>query len=239
MIYKAYKNLGETPLECLQRIVRENNIPDTEKVTFAGRLDPAAEGEMIFLSGDDIKNKDTYIHADKTYTVEYIMGISTDTGDLLGLIRNTAIDSNHFDSNTLKEPLISLTGKRQQSFHAFSSKMVDGKPLWQHAKDGNNATAEHEITIYSIEVLSVSQIQISEIVQRVQTLTTLVNGEFRQDEINNSWARYKENKNTVPLVQVIIHCSSGSYMRVLGEELGDLLGIPVCAYSIIRNKITL
>ena len=31
-IYKTYKNIGETPLECLKRIVKDYNIPDSEKV---------------------------------------------------------------------------------------------------------------------------------------------------------------------------------------------------------------
>ena len=57
MIIKTYKPIGMTPLE-LQNIVREKfknrkNI----KMGFAGRLDPMAHGEMIFLLAKIVKFK--------------------------------------------------------------------------------------------------------------------------------------------------------------------------------------
>ncbi len=235
MIYKAYKKLGETPLQCLQRVVLENDIPPAEKITFAGRLDPAAEGEMLFLSGEDVKDKESYMHMDKIYEVVYLLGICTDTGDLLGLITNHTNESVSCNTDVLQK----LIGTRMQKFHAFSSKVVDGKPLWQHAKEGSRAAAEHEITIHSIELLDEGHIACMDIVKRVHTVTNLVVGDFRQPEIRTSWNVYAEEERTIPCIHVRVHASSGSYMRVLGEELGALLNVPVCAYSIIRTQIML
>lgn len=202
-IYKAYKNLGETPLECLNRIVKENNIPEDEKVTFAGRLDPAATGEMIFLSGEDVYKKDQYTKADKIYEVEYILGISTDTGDLLGKVLNT--DFSHKSDLGLKQDKLEnakdkLIGTREQDFHKFSSKIIEGIPMWQHGKAGNNVNASHVITIYSIDVLNISSIKISEVIDRVNKITNIVTGEFRQEEIIKSWNSLKEAQDRKSVV---------------------------------------
>ena len=43
----AYKNIGETPLECLERHRKERSIDKDIPMTYAGRLDPMAEGLMI------------------------------------------------------------------------------------------------------------------------------------------------------------------------------------------------
>ncbi|OGI77392.1 hypothetical protein A3C57_02075 [Candidatus Nomurabacteria bacterium RIFCSPHIGHO2_02_FULL_33_12] len=238
-IYKTYKNIGETPLECLKRIVKDYNIPDSEKVTFAGRLDPAASGEMIFLSGNDIKDKDKYIHADKIYKVDFVLGISTDTGDLLGILKDvdTGIILSDSLKNEIENAFQNLVGKRLQDFHKFSSKMFEGKPLWMHARDGETPNVNHEITIYSIEVLEIYKKSLKEIFNQVVKITNLVGGDFRQNEIIKSWTLYKESLDQVLIVKVLIKCSSGTYMRVLAEELGEILKLPVCAYSIERTEI--
>lgn len=236
-IYKYIKKLGDTPLECLKRMAKENKIPDDVKITFAGRLDPAATGEMIFLSGDDVYKKDDYTHADKIYEVQYLLGISTDTGDLLGLIKDVNLKTNDFHTNSIKESFNKLVGKREQDFHNFSSKIVDGVPMWQHTKNGNIVNVKHEIEIYSIELEDINQISLDKVYERVLEITNLVNGNFRQDDIIKSWSLYKNNDYIIPIIKVMIKCSSGTYVRVLGEELGELLNIPICAYSINRTKI--
>lgn len=239
-IIKAYKKLGETPLERLEKLRIEYEIPEREPITFAGRLDPAAEGEMIILSGSDIKNKEKYLHADKVYEVEYLFGMSTDTGDLLGLIKKTdfSYDRDLFNPDKIKSACQGLLGERDQIFHPFSSKIVEGKPLWQHAKEGQVKSAYHTVTLYSIDVMSVSQVEIIEVKKRAEIVRDLVKGDFRQDKIRSSWDNLP-NDNIKPFVltKLRVYASSGTYMRVLGEELGDILGLPILAYSIKRTKI--
>ena len=43
------KQVGETPLEMLDRLRIEQPSLRDEKLSYAGRLDPMAEGEMLFL----------------------------------------------------------------------------------------------------------------------------------------------------------------------------------------------
>ena len=66
-IYNIYKELGETPLECLERARLKFDLSPDISMTYVGRLDPAAEGLMIILTEDDIKNKNNYMGLDKIY----------------------------------------------------------------------------------------------------------------------------------------------------------------------------
>jgi tRNA U55 pseudouridine synthase TruB len=49
-VLKLYKNVGETPLECLERFRVENSEYKDVPMTYAGRLDPMAEGVLIVLA---------------------------------------------------------------------------------------------------------------------------------------------------------------------------------------------
>ncbi len=236
-VYKIYKNLGETPLQSLERTRIEKEIGADISMTYAGRLDPAAEGEMYIITGDDISNKDDYLASDKIYEVEYILGASTDTGDLLGILKNHISKDLVIDTKEIKESLKSLVGERQQAFHKFSSKTVAGKPLWLHAREGTEAKATHSVNIKRLELVSSGFISTQDIFNRVDMLCRIVQGDFRQDAIIRSWENFSKLELTLPIIKIYANVSTGTYMRVLGEEIGDLLQIPVCAYSIIRKEI--
>ena len=52
---------GETPLEALEAFRARNKKYKNEKMTYAGRLDPMAEGVLIVLVGEEVHNKEKYL----------------------------------------------------------------------------------------------------------------------------------------------------------------------------------
>ena len=56
-ILTLYKKLGETPLECLNRFKKAHSEYEKIPMTYAGRLDPMAEGVLLVLAGDKAKKK--------------------------------------------------------------------------------------------------------------------------------------------------------------------------------------
>lgn len=70
-ILSLYKELGETPLECLQRFKAEHPEYMEAKMTYLGRLDPMAEGLLLVLVGNT-KDKEKYLSLDKTYEFEVL-----------------------------------------------------------------------------------------------------------------------------------------------------------------------
>lgn len=257
-IYYISKKLGETPLLALERVRKENKIGMEVPMTYAGRLDPAAEGLLIVLSGEDVHKKDEYKDMPKVYEVDLVFGLATDTADLLGILSSSA-DAKFFvpaptfgrikgtnagpsgtknlTSTTLYTKLI---GTREQKFHPFSSKPINGKPLWAHTKEKNDIEIpSHTITVEKIDLLKEENISFNEVLERVKFILNEVTGDFRQNEILESWKNKKESLNDVIFKKITIevHCSSGTYMRVLAEEISIELEVPVLASRIFRKSI--
>jgi tRNA pseudouridine55 synthase len=120
-VLRLYKNPGETPLECLERFRVANPEYTNEKMTYAGRLDPMAEGVLIVLAGEECKKKDEYLGLDKEYIFEVLFGIQSDTYDILGIPK--IAEKKDFD-------IKSFVGKRIQEYPAYSSR------TFQMARDG-------------------------------------------------------------------------------------------------------
>ncbi len=80
------KHLGETPLQALDRLRIEQ--PEYQKATlsYAGRLDPMAEGLLLVLVDDECKHSQDYFGFDKDYEATILFGFDTDTHDILGKI---------------------------------------------------------------------------------------------------------------------------------------------------------
>ncbi len=79
------KQVGETPLECMDRFRDANPEYVNVKMTYAGRLDPMADGVLIVLVGDAVHRKDEFSALDKEYVCTAILGVGTDSYDILGL----------------------------------------------------------------------------------------------------------------------------------------------------------
>lgn len=243
--YTIWKNLGETPLEALERLRAGEGIAADVPMTYAGRLDPAAEGLLPILVGEECKNKQAYSGQAKTYMAEILLGVSTDSYDLLGLPTQGAVATLMTDEDDVRpgiaekieQYLASKIGTHSQQYPPYSSKTVDGKQLHTHAREGNDVELpEHEVTLHSYEDLSVEPISSEDILVRAGELVTLVKGDFRQDAILQAWADLKLPEK-LPLLVVTIKVGSGFYVRQLAEDIGKALGTKACLYSLIRTEI--
>ncbi|MFA5990732.1 MAG: hypothetical protein WC794_00600 [Candidatus Doudnabacteria bacterium] len=85
-IYNIYKPIGLTPLQALEAFRKQAKLPAGLKMSYAGRLDPLAEGVLIIISGDKLKEKDKFLKLNKTYRAQILFGVATDTFDLMGKI---------------------------------------------------------------------------------------------------------------------------------------------------------
>src|SRR3984885_11035345 len=181
------KRAGETPLECLERFraaqytAGHSEFADIP-MTYAGRLDPMASGQLLILWGDECKNKEKYLGLDKEYEVEVLFGVKTDTGDLLGLIE-TVVEAEPDFSKIM--PLKKYAGKFKQEYPAYSSKTVDGKQLHTLARAGElpDEMPTKTVEIYSIEEIGGGGISGKELAEKATNAVTKVHGDFRQQEI--------------------------------------------------------
>ena len=234
--YVLWKNLGETPLEALERLREEQRIDAEVPMTYAGRLDPAAEGFLLILAGEECKNKENYTLLPKTYMAEVLVGVSTDTYDLLG-VPHLGISNVAGLLKKTEEFFESRVGVHTQAYPPYSSKTVDGIQLHEHARNGNEiTTAEHEVELISFEDVTVEDILGEDVLTRVGEVAGLVTGNFRQKEIVEGWANVQLPEK-MQLISVIVSVGSGFYIRQLAEDLGKYLGTGACLYSLIRTQI--
>jgi tRNA pseudouridine55 synthase len=201
-----------------------------------------ASGVMLVLSGDANKEREKYLNLNKDYSAEILFGISTDTYDTLGLI--TGMSKDHLGpkefEETLKEKIGELKGTFSQKYPEYSSKPVFGQPLFMHARAGKRvAVPSHDVTIFASELKSVHTVTYGELLERIEKQIGSVHGDFRQVEIIEMW-KEKLKKGEIKecvIAEVDLSVSSGFYVRQYAHDIGEMLGVPACALSILRTRV--
>lgn len=124
-----------------------------KKVGHTGTLDPNATGVLPVLLGTATKAQDIIPSHDKRYRADFRFGISTDTLDIWGEVT----DTKHADikEKELREALRSFRGEIEQLPPMYSAVSVDGKRLYQYAREGKEVERRpRRVTVYSLELLS-------------------------------------------------------------------------------------
>lgn len=243
------KRIGETPLAALE--AWRSTCPEYKDtpLAYAGRLDPMASGKLLILIGEECKNIHAYHGLDKQYEIEVLLDIGTDTGDILGL-PTLSNQVTRPDTKAIQKILEAELGTHEYPYPIFSSKPVDGKPLFLHALEDTLDSIEiptHEETIYSINPQKPYILNTEELQERVLSLLakTPVTGDpgkrlgadFRIEPITAAWKKLVTQPRTYVVLPIVVNCGSGTYMRSLAGRIGTALNTNACALSIHRTKI--
>jgi len=230
----TYKNQGQTLGQLTVDVKNKLN----KKICYIGRLDPIASGLVCFLEEDECKEASSLLKFDKTYTFNLIIGLKTDTGDALGIIKEKK------DILYVDESFINLFNdfKYKQTYPLYSSFVIrkNGlkKPLWYFAK--NNIELDevdiprHEVHIKQFEKVGKRFFINSSdyFIEQIKKLDDVKGECFRKNEIIK---QYEEldllNLLAIPMIAKV---SSGTYIRQLCEDIGKYLGVPAMADSIER-----
>ena len=237
-IITTQKHAGETLAVFLGRVRGEYGVPAGEKMTYAGRLDPMAEGEMIVLTGEYCKQKDDYLGFDKTYIVDVLLGISTDTGDMLGIVSNMNIGVH--TEQEIQDAVSEIEKIKKLAYPEYSSKTVDGIPLWVSARAGDAVVVpEKEVVLSDVSLLSITYKKLRTLLDESYQTIQNVQGDFRQHAILSAWQKIYDTygDREVLIVRIHLTASTGAYMRTLAQTIGEILHTPALAYHIHRTKI--
>ena len=222
-VIPVYKRTGLTPLQTLDNL--RLTWPEYAKVklSYAGRLDPMAEGVMLVLCGQEVNNKEHYTKLDKTYEFELLYGFATDTHDLLGLVTDVG-DPRPVGS----VPVDLLVGPWQQEYPKYSSPKIAGK-----------ISFSKKVEIYDAKVLDFYYISGRELLKMIIDRVNRVVGDFRQAEVVCAWQNILSQRSEVlfTIVRGEMAVSSGTYVRAVAHELGRRAGCPALAFSIKRTKV--
>ncbi|MFA6999867.1 MAG: hypothetical protein WC241_01995 [Candidatus Paceibacterota bacterium] len=241
-VIKVYKKAGETPLDCIHNLKKEHPELSLLPITYAGRLDPLAEGVLLILVGDECNKKDEYLNFPKVYEVEVLFGFATDTYDVMGKLGQTISNSTSDYVSCIQKILPEFIGKINQSYPPYSSRPVNGKPLFMWAREGKLDEIKiptHNVQIDNIEIIGENNYLGSQLLSKIKEDIGKVKGDFRQEEILKIWEKELKDKQgeKYPVIKLRISCGSGSYMRSIANDIGENLGIPTLALKIIRTKV--
>ncbi len=243
-MFGLYKPPGATPLEALKEFKTDNPEHRNKKLGYAGRLDPLAEGVLLVLEDNELKNQWEYMNMDKEYVAEILFGFQTDSYDLLGVPTNRKlqITNDKFEIKKLEDTLKGFEGEFEYYPPPYSAVRVQGKPLFWWAK--NNKLDEINIPrregyIYKLEYLGAREIKTDKLLESIEKKVDSVQGDFRQPEIKKEWKSIleKENEEIFPLIKVRVETSRGVYIRSLAREIGKKLRVDSVLFDLKRTRV--
>lgn len=124
-----------------------------KKIGHTGTLDPLATGVLIVCVGKATKLAQDIEGYNKEYIAEFELGYKTDSYDIEGKIVERK-DIGDISENELLDVLAQFKGKQKQEPPMYSAIKVNGKKLYELARQGIEIERKkRDVEIYDIELL--------------------------------------------------------------------------------------
>lgn len=130
-IINVYKEKGYTSHDVVAKL---RGILRQKKIGHTGTLDPDAQGVLPICLGKGTKLSELLTDKDKTYSATLLLGITTDTQDTSGTIQRKA--EVHVKEAEVKTAILGFIGEYNQVPPMYSAIKVDGKKLYELAREG-------------------------------------------------------------------------------------------------------
>ncbi|MES2204801.1 MAG: tRNA pseudouridine(55) synthase TruB [Pseudomonadota bacterium] len=239
-IFLLDKPLGGSSNHALQRVKRLFNAA---KAGHTGSLDPLATGMLPICFGEATKFSQHLLDANKIYEVTAMLGVRTDTGDAEGQVIasgfNASANLSEIHDSLLGHPsprgtpaqrsescislerlmqvLKSFLGEIQQVPPMHSALKHKGRPLYEYARNGITIDRPaRTVTIYQLELINIGQEDLPLPLADVGA------------------AGWSPSENTISLR---VHCSKGTYIRSLIDDIGEALGCGAHVTALRRTMV--
>ena len=149
------KPKGFTSQDVVSKVKKILNV---KKAGHTGTLDPMATGVLPVLLGEYTKLSKYLIEHNKTYIAKIKLGEKRSTGDQEGeVIERKNVNIELLNKVDLEDTLKSFLGKQEQIPPMYSAIKVDGKKLYEYARQGIEVKVEpRDIEIYNIKLLNIN-----------------------------------------------------------------------------------
>ena len=189
---------------------RMRRLAGTKKVGHAGTLDPMATGVLVVGVGRATRLLTYVVGAEKEYVTTVRLGVATTTEDAEGDVTATT-GAAGVTAEAVRSAAASLTGDVLQVPSAVSAIKVDGERAYARVRAGEQVElAARPVTISAFEVTDV-----------------------------RPGPDVPAAEGTLPTVDVDarVVCSSGTYVRALGRDLGAALGVGAHLVALRRTRV--
>lgn len=136
-------------------VAQARRILNTRSVGHSGTLDPMAGGLMVLLVGEGTKLSNYILEGNKSYRAVAKFGITTDTLDVTGEIRQTRPVT--VTPEQIRQAALELQGEFEWEVPIYSAVKVQGQRLHQYARNGEDVVQPKKIMkFWDIGVVSVT-----------------------------------------------------------------------------------
>ena len=147
-IIPVYKEKDWTSFDVIGKL---RGILHIKRLGHGGTLDPMAEGVLPVFVGKATKCCDIIPDSRKVYKAGFEFGLSTDTQDITGEILSKS--NKEIPLSLIKAELVKFTGKIMQLPPMYSAVKVNGKKLYELAREGKTVErTPRQITVNSLEI---------------------------------------------------------------------------------------
>ena len=142
------KEKGYTSFDVVAKL---RGILHMKKIGHTGTLDPEAEGVLPVVLGKATKLVDLLTEKQKTYEALLHLGLETDTQDMTGtVLEEKPVEVTEEEVRTV---IRSFLGEQQQIPPMYSALKVDGKKLYELAREGKTVERKpRAVQFYKIEI---------------------------------------------------------------------------------------
>lgn len=239
-VLNIYKPLGMTTFQAIEGLKKIKPEYKDIPIAYTGRLDPMAEGVLVFLVGEKRYKAKTFQKMEKEYTAKILFGFSTDSYDLLGLVEKEGYSK--ITENQLNKYLKKYKGENNLSLPPYCAYRVKGKPMFYLAR--NNLLKKEDIPKKKMMVYNFGIIKKINLEKRIlgnyifKTISN-VRGDFRQKEIIRNWRNVLNvsDLEKFQIFEINFKVSGGTYIRSIVNNISEKMGTPILLYNLKRDKV--
>jgi tRNA pseudouridine55 synthase len=167
-----------------------------------------------------------------------VLGLSTDSYDLLGIptLGSAVVPAVERITATVR----GMVGKIDLSVPVYSSHRLEGKPLFAWAReddDGPPLVPVRRMTVGQIDITGITELPAQTLLETALERTGRVQGDFRQDSIQDAWRDRLADDRFYTAVGLTIQCASGTYIRSVVHEIGRRLGCGAVVADLRRVRV--
>ncbi|MCJ1281585.1 hypothetical protein MMC26_000905 [Xylographa opegraphella] len=126
------------------------------KIGHGGTLDPLATGVLIIGVGKGTKHLQNFLMCTKAYEATLLFGAATDTYDVQGKLLSKAPYS-HITRTKVEEALDAFRGQIMQRPPIYSALRIQGKHLYEYAREGKELPVEIQERPVTVEKLEITE----------------------------------------------------------------------------------
>ena len=150
-ILPLWKEKGMTSHDCVFKL---RKILKMKRIGHTGTLDPSVEGVLPICLGQATKVSEYVMNEGKTYVATVAIGTSTTTEDADGDIVLEDNSEKKFSREQILNVLQQLTGVITQTPPMYSAVKVNGKKLYEYAREGKEVDRpSRQVTINDLKLL--------------------------------------------------------------------------------------